>query len=125
MSEQAERLKESWESRTSDAMQKTRSAIDQLIAAEEEVTFTAVHKVSGVSKTFLYRNEEIRAEIEKCRKETREIAEVKRQKRIRTKQSRDVIIEAKDRRIKNLEEENRRLKLELDTLRGRLYDKTI
>ena len=86
MSERAERLKASWESRTSDAMQKTRSAIDQLIAADKEVTFAAIHKVSGVSKTFLYRNEEIRAEIEKCRTETREIAEVKSQKRIKTKQ---------------------------------------
>ncbi len=49
---------------------------------------------------------------------------MKRQKRLKTKQSRDVVLEAKDRRIKKLEDENRRLKLELDTLRGRLYDTT-
>lgn len=124
MSERVERLRTSWETRTADAMQKARSAMNQLIASGEEVTFAAIHKRSGVSKTFLYNNKELREEIEKCRKETGEAAEIRRQKRIMTKQSRDVIIEAKDRRIKKLEEENRRLKLELDTLRGRLYDKT-
>ena len=124
MSERAERLKTSWEARTADAMQKALSAMNQLLASEEEVTFAAIHKRSGVSKTFLYKNEKIRAEIEKCRKETQETVEIKRQKRIKTKQSRDVIVEAKDRRIKKLEEENRQLKMELKTLRGRLYDKT-
>ena len=118
MSERAERLKKSWKSRTSDSLQKARSAINQLIASEEEVTFAAVHKASGVSKNFLYN------EIENARKDTHEIAEIKRQKKLKTKQSRDVVLEAKDRRIKKLEEENRRLKLELDTLRGRLYDTT-
>ena len=122
MSERAERLKNSWESSTADAIQKARSAINQLIAAEEEATFAAVHKKGGVSKTFLYKNDELRAEIERCGKETQKAAEIKRQKRIKTKQSRDVIVEAKDRRIKKPEEENRRLKQELDTLRGRLYD---
>ena len=63
MSERAERLRVSWESRTSDSLQKARSAINQLIASEEEVTFAAVHKTSGVSKNFLYNNEEIRKEI--------------------------------------------------------------
>ena len=124
MSERAKRLRASWNSRTAESLQKARSAINQLVASENEVTFAAVHKVSGVSKNFLYNNAEIRKEIENARKDTHEIAEIKRQKKLKTKQSRDVVLEAKDRRIKRLEEENRRLKLELDTLRGRLYDTT-
>ena len=94
MSERAERLKKSWKSRTSDSLQKARSAINQLIASEEEVTFAAVHKASGVSKNFLYNNAEIRNEIENARKDTHEIAEIKRQKKLKTKQSRDVVLEA-------------------------------
>ncbi len=50
MSERVERLRSSWNSRTSDSLEKARSAINQLIALEDEVTFAAVHKVSGVSK---------------------------------------------------------------------------
>ena len=122
MSERAERLSTSWKSRTAETLRKARSEINQLIASEDEVTFAAVHKTSGVSKNFLYNNAEIRKEIENARKDTHELAEIKRQKRLKTKQSRDVVLEAKDRRIKKPEEENRRLKQELDTLRGRLYD---
>ena len=41
----------------------------------------------------------------------------------KTSHSKDVIIEAKDKRIAKLEDENRKLRQELELLRGRLYDK--
>ncbi|MDD3706552.1 MAG: transposase, partial [Clostridiaceae bacterium] len=41
----------------------------------------------------------------------------------KTSRSKNVIIEAKDKRIAKLEEENRRLKVELEYIRGFLYAK--
>jgi hypothetical protein len=41
----------------------------------------------------------------------------------KTAKSKDVIIAAKDKRIARLEEENRKLKAELETLRGMVYAK--
>jgi cell shape-determining protein MreC len=40
-----------------------------------------------------------------------------------TEASKDVLIAAKNKRIKALEEENKRLKSELAILRGKLYDR--
>lgn len=122
MSERVEPLKQSWEQRTSDARQKVRSAISILIASEQEITFSGVAKQSGVARSFLYKDPEMRHEIEKCRIETREISVRKGEQRKKTLKSRDTVIEAKDKRIKKLEEEIRQLKLELQTLRGRVYD---
>lgn len=41
----------------------------------------------------------------------------------KTAKSKDIIIMAKDKRIKELEEENRKLKDQLEILRGKLYEK--
>ena len=122
MSERVESLRKNWEKRTIDATEKVRSAIRIMVAEEEEITFSSVSKKSGVARSFLYKNQEIKAEIEKCREQTTEIHQRKAEQRLKTKKSRDTVIEAKDRRIKNLENEIRQLKLELDTLRGLLYD---
>lgn len=122
MSERVEPLKQSWERRTSDAREKVRSAISIMIASEQEITFSGVAKQSGVARSFLYKDPEMRQEIEKCRIETREISVRKAEQRKKTSKSRDTVIEAKDKRIKKLEEEIRQLKLELQALRGRVYD---
>ena len=122
MSERVEPLKQSWEQRTSGAREKVRSAISIMLASEQEITFSGVAKQSGVSRSFLYKDPEMRHEIEKCRIETREISVRKAEQRKKTLKSRDTVIEAKDKRIKKLEEEIRQLKLELQTLRGRVYD---
>jgi hypothetical protein len=122
MSERAESLRKTWENRTTDAIEKVRSAIRVMVAEEEEISFSSVSRKSGVARSFLYKNQEIKAEIEKYREQTIDIRQCKAEQRLKTKRSRDTVIEAKDRRIKKLEEEIRQLKLELDTLRGQLYD---
>lgn len=122
MSKPEEALKKSWEQRTSDAREKVRSAISIMIASEQEITFSGVAKQSGVARSFLYKDPEMRDEIEKCRIETREISIRKAEQRKKTSKSRDTVIETKDKRIKKLEEEIQQLKLELQTLRGRVYD---
>lgn len=122
MSERIEPLKKSWEKRSCDAREKVRSAISVMIASEKEITFSGVAEQSGVARSFLYKDPEIRQEIEKYRIGTRDIAVRKAEQRKRTAKSRDTVIEAKDKRIKKLEEEIRQLKLELQTLRGQVYD---
>jgi len=122
MSEREESLKKSWVKRTHDTREKVRSAINIMVASEQEITFSGVSKQSGVARSFLYKDPEIKKEIEKYRVETREAAIRKATQRKRTAKSRDTVIEAKDKRIKKLEEEIRQLKLELQTLRGQLYD---
>lgn len=122
MSEREKALKKSWVKRTNDAREKVRSTISIMVASEQEITFSGVAKQSGVARSFLYKDPEIKQEIEKHRIETREVAIRKADQRKRTVKSRDTVIEAKDKRIKKLEDEIRQLKLELQTLRGQLYN---
>ena len=98
-------------------------AIAELKAAGEPVNFNTVHLESGASKTFLYKNETIRKEIEAQRSSEAARVGAWHKKYDRTSKSKDVLIEAKDKRIAKLEEENRRLQRELDNLRRILYEK--
>lgn len=85
------------------------------------MNFSTVSKESNVSRHFLYGDEEIRKAIEGQRHMDINNAINKRARFDKTAKSKDVIIEAKDRRIAKLEEENKRLKTEIDTLRGIIY----
>lgn len=61
--------------------------------------------------------------IEAARSEDEERASAWHKKYDRTSKSKDVLISAKDKRIARLEEENRELKKELETLRRLIYEK--
>jgi hypothetical protein len=98
-------------------------AIEELKTAAEPVNFNTVHLKSGASKTFLYKNEMIRKEIESQRSIEAARAGAWHKKYDRTSKTKDVLIAAKDKRIAKLEEENRRLQREIDNLRRILYEK--
>jgi len=80
---------------------------------------------AGVTKQYLYANEQIRGRIEALRDQQQQ--QVVRQRAARphgkTDASKDIVILAKDRRIKELEEEVRRLKKELQGALGKLYER--
>ncbi|SHJ10012.1 DUF6262 family protein, partial [Clostridium magnum] len=78
---------------------------------------------SGVSKTFLYNNEEVKNRIEELRQQQVSMEMNQRAKYDKTAKSKDIIIMAKDKKIKELEEENKKLKEQLEILRGKLYEK--
>lgn len=78
---------------------------------------------SGVSKAYLYNHSDARDRIETLRRQQEGLPSPKQVKREMTDASKDVLIAAKNKRIKALEEENKRLKSELATLRGKLYDR--
>lgn len=123
MAEPSKYLEESWRKRSDEAQAKVLKAIKVLQANGEAVNFNTVHLKSGVSKNYLYTNETVRKEIESQRSLAAAKAGAWHKKYDRTSKSKDVLIEAKDKRIAKLEEENHRLRQELDTLRRLLYEK--
>ena len=122
MADRVKNLEKSWKERTLDAQNRARLAITQLEMGGKEITFASVQKVSGVSKNFLYKDKTIRKEIETLRTQLSEIASERKFRYQKTSRSKDVVLEAKDRRIAKLEEENRQLKAEIKILRGLLYE---
>ncbi|MDA2412151.1 DUF6262 family protein [Bacillus cereus] len=105
------------------ASQKVDQAIQRLIKAKAKINFNQVAMESGVSKVFLYNNQDIRNRIEGLRKQLEEVDSPQTIKRNMTNASKDALIAAKNNRIQKLEEENKRLKDELLKLRGIVYDK--
>ncbi|WP_240873271.1 DUF6262 family protein [Shimazuella soli] len=104
-----------------DASLKVDNAIQQLIRNKESINFNNVAKIAKVSKSYLYNQKEIRSRIEQLRnqQDRRSLPVVKQNM---TDHSKDVLLAAKNKRIKLLEEENQRLKNELKLLRGKVYD---
>ena len=95
--------------RTRTAREKALEAIPALKSERKPVNFSTIAKQSGVSRHFLYSDEEQRG----CDIDN----EINRRARLdKTAKSKDIIIEAKDKRIAKLEEENKRLKAELSIL---------
>ena len=103
-------------------LKKVDAAIQSLIKAKERINFNSISMESGVSKAYLYKNHELRERIETLRKQQEGISSPKQLKREMTDASKDVLIAAKNKRIKELEEENKRMKDEIMKLRGKIYD---
>lgn len=114
-------LRRSYEERNREAKEKALRAINSLKAGGHQVNFSSVSKESGVSRHFLYGDDEVRSLIENLRKCDVDNSMNRRARYDKTAKSKDVIIAAKDKKIAKLEEENRRLKAELTTLRGMVY----
>lgn len=115
-------LESSWRKRADETQERVFKAISELQAKGEPVNFSTVHLKSGASKNYLYNNETVRKEIEKLRSLEAAQAGAWHKKYDRTSKSKDVLIEAKDKRIAKLEEECRQLRREVDNLRRLLYE---
>jgi cell shape-determining protein MreC len=107
--------------------QRVHLAIDQLLRDQQTVNFNTVAKAASVTKSYLYAHQGVRERIEALRtQQGQERLERQWAKRklhqARTDKTKDVLLAAKDRRIKALEEENRKLKEELKVARGKLYE---
>lgn len=123
MADHTKGLKEYAKQKTQLTLEKVDNAIRELSLTEQKINFNSVSNLSGVSKTFLYNNEEIKKRIEELRdKQTSRIMN-QRAKYDKTAKSKDIIIVAKDKKIKELEVENKKLKEQLEVLRGKLYEK--
>jgi hypothetical protein len=106
-------------------LQRVDAAITKLLHENVPVNFNTVSKEAGVTKQYLYANEQVRGRIEALRDQQRErmVRERVARPHGKTDASKDIVILAKDRRIKQLEEEVRRLKKELQVAWGKLYER--
>lgn len=116
-------LKEYAKQKTQLTLEKVDNAIRELSLTEQKINFNSVSQLSGVSKTFLYNNEDIKKRIEELRDKQTCRTMNQRAKCDKTDKSKDIIIMGKDKKIKELEEENRKFKEQLEVLRGKLYEK--
>lgn len=111
-----------WKSKTNLAIEKVDATISELSINGEKINFNTISKRSGVSKNFLYSNEQIKQRIEELRNKQINHEINQRSKFDKTAKSKDVIIQAKDKKIARLEEENTKLKLQLQFFQNRLYE---
>ncbi|MBQ6607750.1 MAG: transposase [Firmicutes bacterium] len=123
MEDPTKNLEQSWQRKADEAHDRVMKAIRELKAHGMPINFNTVHIESGASKSYLYKTPEIRETIEAERSSAAARAGAWHKKYDRTSRSKDVVIEAKDKRIAKLEEENRQLRRELDNLRRLLYEK--
>ncbi len=98
--------------------------IAMLLRDQRPVNFHTVAKTAQVSKAYLYSQQDLRERIEALRQQ--EVEQVVR-KRVthsagKTDASRDLVILAKDRRIKELEAENQKLQQQLKIALAQAYD---
>ncbi|MEN8908310.1 MAG: DUF6262 family protein [Clostridiales bacterium] len=105
-----------------ETLKKVETAIKELTDSEEKINFNSVSSKSGVSKTYLYNNKEVREHIELLRREQSSIHSPEIIKKNMSNKSKDILISAKNKKIEKLELENKYLKQELAKLRGKLYE---
>jgi len=99
-------------------------AIAMLLRDQKPVNFHTVAKTAQVSKAYLYSQQDLRERIEALR--LQEVEQAVRERTIhstgKTDASRDLVILAKDRRIKELEAENRKLQQQLKVALSKAYE---
>ncbi|AOY07520.1 MULTISPECIES: DUF6262 family protein [Bacillus subtilis group] len=107
------------------ALKKVKEAIIQLQQENKKISFNSVSNASGVSKTFLYNNSDVRLQIEQLR----ETSQLKTYKVQLSDSSKDVLIESLKNRIKTmgdqmkkLEQDNTFLKKQIKGFLGQAYD---
>jgi Family of unknown function (DUF6262) len=96
-----------------------------LLREHKAINFNSVAKAAGVSKAYLYSQPLLRERIEALRQQQQEQTARERIARptSKTDAGKDLVILAKERRIKELEEENRKLKQQLKGALGKAYDR--
>jgi cation transport regulator ChaB len=102
--------------------QKVESTIKEMIKQKEKINFNSVSAKSGVSKPFLYKYREIRSRIETLRKQEEKLDLPNQVKRNMTEHSKDVIIATLRKKVKHLEEENKKLKEQLKVDWAAIYN---
>jgi len=108
--------------KTIDAVMKVEKVIKDLIKGQQMINFNIVCTKSGVSKSFLYNNPELRDRIERLRKQQIGLQSSKHLKRQTSDSSKDVIIAALQNKNEQLKKENNELKLQLQKYLNKIYD---
>jgi len=114
--------------KSQETRQRVHQAIDQLLKEQQTINFNTVAKTAQVTKSYLYAHADVRDRIEALRaQQDQERLQKRRAERQlqqgRTDKTKDVLLAAKERRIKELEEENRKLKHRLKVALGKRYER--
>jgi len=114
--------------KSEEALLRVHQAIDQLLREQQAVNFNTVARTANVTKSYLYAHPDVRERIEVLRTQLSQARieqrrETRKLHQERTDKTKDVLLTAKDRRIKALEAENRKLKEDLKVAYGKLYER--
>jgi len=101
--------------------EKVEKAIKHLIKTKSSINFSAIATEAKVSKAFLYKDILIREQIVTLRCQQQGLDSPKQMKVKMSTANKDALLGVKSKRIAQLEEENKKLKKELATLRGIKY----
>ena len=108
-----EQLKELHLERKLQTQQKVDKAIKSLIKNKASINFNSVAAESGLSKTTLYNNPDIRQQIESLRLQELNVPTPGQVKREMSENNKDALIASLKRKIKKLENENKQLREQL------------
>lgn len=122
MADNTKHLEAGWKKRSEGTREKVLKAIEAIKKSGGSVNFNNVHVESGVSKNYLYTNEEIRSLIMAERDKEQAKTEAYHKKYDKTSRSKDVVIESKDKYIAKLQAENESLRREINRLRAMIYE---
>ena len=122
MTDNTKHLEAGWRKRSEEAKEKALRAIEKIKKNGGTVNFNSVHVESGLSKNYLYTNEEIRSLIKAERDKEQAKSEAYHKKYDKTSKSKNVVIESKDKYIAKLQAENESLRREINQLRAMLYE---
>jgi hypothetical protein len=104
----------------SDAMfKRVMAIINKMKVDNESINFNSVAKVASVSKSWLYRHEELSAVIEELR--TAQPDDRPASRITSDNESKNVIIDALKQRIQKLESENKELRIQVEIVYGELH----
>lgn len=117
-----EGLKASAKQKQFDTAKKVDEAIRILIKEKALINFNSVSERSGVSKAYLYNHQEVRQRIEGLRQQQQGLPSRKYVKEEMTNTNKDALLMAKNKKIKELESDVKRLKEQLKRLGGDIYD---
>jgi tRNA(Phe) wybutosine-synthesizing methylase Tyw3 len=101
---------------------KADSAIMRLLKSDKAINFNSVAAESGLSKSTLYNNPDLRANIEKLKTQQAQLPTQSRIKREMSDQSKDAVIAALRRKIQCLTDDNQILKNQLNQNLAELYE---
>lgn len=104
--------------RRQETIQRVSSAIKSLEKNGKTINFNSVSKQSGVGKTWLYKEKEVRERISKIRQNT---APIKKISDNFNSESKDAVIKMLKNHIKEMEGENKELKKQIEFLYGEMH----
>lgn len=98
---------------------KVEKTISEMALQNEKINFNTVSKKANVSKSWLYKEKDIRERIELLRNQ--QITKVSNPPKKRNR-SEEILIKSLKSRIKDLEQENKKLKKQLEKAYANIFD---